>query len=641
MKPEIRMPRSRFARRNDDGFAMAIVVSIVLVMFIMLAAMILPLASDVTSSQRIREVVSERQLAESVLNELFSQAAKSSDLAQSFRMIGRVNPGVTSTVDTAGLTEGWAEFEPSSGTYKTCSSVQSLCYYYSPQITAGSPFVNVEVTTRSGCRADNTSCIYRRFQQSWRRRTFVDYAVFTDMETLQPELYGAAPGLRVVRPGGGAATFMTTIDALAKCAERPVGALPTIRNGLPDTRRRQATEDFTSPEYAADHFLFPHRPGNNPATPPDEFGVPAGQQPPDRRSEDCFDIAYTGTSSGDTINGPIHTNDYFFWICGSPKFTSTVEAGGDPALSASPPAAAIFHESTGAGCTAGSTPTGDGGGAVTAARGTFLKLPDRLGTYSALATVKLQPTSGTTVKIVLNGTTMSVDQGGGPTPYPVPKRGVVYVTGAVTDTLEIEGIAADATFVTEGNLVITGDITQPANSAGVTLGFVAAGSTTIKQTPSLIPGVKGPDRIIYGSFLSLTGGMSVDGWNDPAAATLTDHPTLHLHGAVIAKYRPVFGTYDKLGELKTGMHKDIQYPRNVADTEFLPPTPPYFVQPVNAVWVRLDLSETPIQAGSPGLTLKPASGPVTAQSGCQKDWPATTDVATGAPTAYIPHCLVN
>ena len=632
MKPEIGMPHSRFAGRTDDGFAMAIVVAIVLVMFIMLAAMILPLASDVTSSQRVRNVVSERQLAESVLNELFSQAAKSSDLAQSFRMIGRVNPGVTSTVDTAGLTEGWAEFDPSSGTYKTCSSVQVLCYYYSPQITAGSPFVNVEVTTRSGCRADNTACVYRRFQQSWRRRTFVDYAVFTDMETLQPELYGAAPGLRV-----GPATFMTTTDALAKCAERPVGALPTDRNGLPDTRRRQATADFTSPEYAADHFLFPHRAGGVPGGLPDEFGVPVGQQPPDRRSEDCFDIAYTGSATGDTINGPIHTNDYFFWICGSPNFTSTVEAGGDPALSASTPAAAIFHESTGAGCTAGSAPTG----AFSAARGTFLKLPDRLGTYNALATVKLQPTSGTTVKIVLNGTTMSVDQGGGPTSMTVPKRGVVYVTGAATDTLEIEGIAADVTFVTEGNLVITGNITQPPNSAGVTLGFVAAGSTTIKQTPSLIPGVKGPDRIIYGSFLSLTGGMSVDGWNDPAAAALADHPTLHLHGAVIAKYRPVFGTYDKTGDLKTGMHKDIQYPRNVADTEFLPPTPPYFLQPVNAVWVRLDLSETPIQAAYPGLTLKPASGPVTPQPGCQKDWPATTDVSVGAPTAYIPRCLVN
>jgi hypothetical protein len=185
--------------------------------------------------------------------------------------------------------------------------------------------------------------------------------------------------------------------------------------------------------------------------------------------------------------------------------------------------------------------------------------------------------------------------------------------------------------------VITGDITQ-SSGAGVTLGFVAQGSTTIKQTPGA-PGVTGPDRTIYGAFLSLTGGMSVEGWNDPAAAALASHPTLHLHGAVIANYRPVFGTYDKAGELKTGMHKDIQYPKDGAGNP-LPPTPPYFLEPVNAVWVRLDLSETPIQAGSPGpgLTLKPAEGPgVTApSSGCEKTWP-TGNAATG----YVPSCLVN
>jgi hypothetical protein len=635
MKQELGMPHSRFFRRTDEGFAMAIVVSIVLVMFIMLAAMILPLASDVTSSQRVRSIVSERQLAESVLNELFSQAAKSSDLSQSFRMIGRVNPGLTKTVDSAGPIAGWAEFNQTTGTYDSCLSVQSLCYYYSPQITAGSPFVTVEVTTRSGCRVDNTSCVYRRFQQSWRRRTFVDYAIFTDMETLQPELYGSSPGLRVQRPGGGAAKFMTTADALAQCAERPSGS--TDRGGLLDTRRRQTTADFTSPGYAADHYLFPHRAGGIPAGAIDELGA----QPADRRSEDCFDIAYTGSASGDTIDGPIHTNDYFFWICGSPKFTSTVEAGGDPALPSPPALAAdaIFHESKGAGCTAGATPTGSG----TAKIGPFLKLPDRLTSYGDLATLKLQPTVGNTVKIVLNGKTMSVDLGTGATSMPVPFRGVVYVNGAATDTLEIQGTAADVTFATNGNLLVTDDIFQSATSAGVTLGFVAAGSTTIRQTPSGIPGVKGPDRTIYGAFLSLTGGMSVEGWNDSTAAALPDHPTLHLHGAVIAKYRPVFGTYDASGDLQTGMHKDIQYPKNIAGTEPLAPTPPYFVQPVNAVWVRLDLSETPIKAGSPGLTLQPASGPIaTPSSGCEKIWPVSgVDVPTGAPAAYIPICLMS
>jgi hypothetical protein len=627
-----RMTRRLGNPRSDEGFAMALVITIVLIMFLMLAAMTIPMASDYGSSTRARSILSERQLAESVMNELFSESAKSSDLTNGFAMIGRVDSSATRSVDLAGEVAGWAEYDPTNGVFQTCSSFRKLCYYYTPQASNASPFVNVEVTTRSGCRSTRNGCVYRRFQQSWRRRSFVDYVVFTDMETLQPELYGT-PGLQVTRPSS-APLFMSTADATAQCAARPFAADYTLRDGLLDKSRRQTSPTATAPN---DKFLFPHRFGGLPSGAIDEFGPLPGT----RRSENCFDIAYTGSAGNlDTIEGPIHTNDYFFWICGSPKFTAVVEAGGDPALPDPAPAVdAIFHPSLGAGCNPSGTnvPTsGTVGLPVNARRGEYLELPVSLAAaaYDRIATVVLTPTIGNTVTITMTaGNTMTVDTGGGPTTgVAVPYRGVVYVKGAA-NTLEISGTGADVTFVADGNLSIVGDIEQPASSGNsITLGFVAGGSTTIKQDPVR--------RKIAGAFLSLTGGMSVEKWNDPAAATLAVHPTLELNGAIIAKFRPVFGTYDASGELKSGMHKAIRYPQD-ASGNLLPPTPPYFLQPLNAVWVRLDFSETPIQSGTPGLTPKPADPVVsTASPSCGTMWPSTS-LVPGGPTNYVPACLIN
>jgi hypothetical protein len=236
------------------------------------------------------------------------------------------------------------------------------------------------------------------------------------------------------------------------------------------------------------------------------------------------------------------------------------------------------------------------------------------------------------VSVTLAGKTMSVITGAGAVIMDVPYRGLVYVPG----DLQISGEANDVTFVASGNLIITGNITQAPGTRGVTLGFVAGGSTTIQQDST------GADRSVSGAFLSLTGGMLVDGWNDSAAAALVTHPTLHLTGAVIAKYRPVFGTYNASGDLQTGMHKDINYPLDAAGNK-LPPTPPYFLEPVNAVWVRLDLAETPIQAGRPGLTSRPMDGlaPIsTANGSCAKTWPVAIPATPHRPSAYIPACLI-
>jgi hypothetical protein len=638
--------------RNDEGFAMAVVISVILIMFIMLAAVTLPLSADVQSSIRLGKVAGDRQLAESVMNELFSQAAKSSDLNLGFRMVGRVDPGARS-VDNAGDTAGWAKYVPTTGSFEACGSITEQCFFYSPQLKRDSPFVTVEVTTRSACRANGTSCVFRRFQQTWRRRGFVDYVIFTDTETLQPELYGTVPTALVVKRGAEAAVPVDTAWAQNHCGSRLTETSPGVfatppppipmRDGFEDNSRRQ-----TKASAPLDYYLWPHRLGNDPLqSPPIENGL----QPEDRRHENCFEIAYTGVVGDlDKVRGPIHTNDYWFWYCGSPEFSDKVEATGDPHDGTT-----VFRKSTMSGCVAGGSPTGVGGVPLTTASvGPFLKLPDKLDIYATLAAPEntFSPTGGQRiVKILMVGDgTMRVTTNGA-TPaltdpaLTVPKRGVVRVrsnnpTAALPlnppNVLEIQGVGSDVTFVSEDDLKVTGDIKQPGlNPPGVTLGFVAGGSITINQTDRVaLPASRVMDRYVEGAFLSLKG-MSVQEWNKPEDAG-QPHPTLHLTGAIIAKYRPVFGTYDKDGVLQSGMRKDIRYPID-SKADQIPPTPPYFVQPVNAVWVRLDLSETPLLAGAPGLTAAPTSPPQPPPGAC----PPSVTWPTGESNSYVPSCLLN
>jgi hypothetical protein len=649
------MPKFALRYRNDEGFAMAVVISVILVMFIMLAAVTLPLSADVQSSIRLGKVADERQLAESVMNELFSQAAKSSDLNLLFRMVGRVDPGLN--VDEAGDIAGWAKYVPEEASFKACGAITELCFFYSPQLKPNSPFVTVEVTTRSACRADGTRCVFRRFQQTWRRRGFVDYVIFTDMETLQPDLYGKGPSALIVRRGSEPAVTVDVDWAKTHCGDRltetskdtfsaPVGPVPT-RDGFPDNRRRQSENAPSNPN---ERYLWPHRAGNDPSNPPtDELPADLLLQPTNRRHENCFDIAYTGSSVGDLdkITGPIHTNDFWFWYCGSPQFTNKVEATGDPSSAGPTVLKDILKRSTMSGCLAPGEPKDASGTTQPSfSKGPFLKLPDKLDNYAKLANDTFAPAAGTKVVeiLLLPNRKMKVSTDGSPasssTERDVPPRGVVRVLSsgdpAAPNVLKIQGEGSDATFVSEDDLTVTGDITSP-GTAGVTLGFVAGGSITINQTDRTeVP--RSMLRKVTGAFLSLKG-MSVQEWNLASDAG-KPHPTLQLTGAIIAKYRPVFGTYDKDGVLQSGMRKDIRYPTD-SKADQIPPSPPYFVQPVNAVWVRLDFSETPLLSATPGLTKAPTSPPTSTGVPCSPSWPDPATVVPPAPSAYVPGCLIT
>ena len=201
---------------GDEGYALPFVIAIVMVMFMVLAALMLPLTNDVVSVQRSRDIVASRQTAETVFNELFAQAAATSGTSLDFRMAGQVVPrnfGTTAapverSVDWAGPSAGWARINPTTGQFVPCApdGVGSgaipygsplwrqagvpdfACFYWSVSDVENGIRV-AEVTVRTGCDTDGSDCKYRRFQQRWKQRSFLNYLILTDQETIAPSQY--------------------------------------------------------------------------------------------------------------------------------------------------------------------------------------------------------------------------------------------------------------------------------------------------------------------------------------------------------------------------------------------------------------------------------------------------------------------
>jgi len=291
------------------------------------------------------------------------------------------------------------------------------------------------------------------------------------------------------------------------------------------------------------------------------------------------------------VNGPIHTNDPQFWVCGSPKFSALVEASSASPLKPYP------------------------GGCVTAApeatgivrKGTILPLPNSVTEFADITPASSRFAGAT--RFVLAGKTMSVTRANGSTTIEsVPSRGLVYVDGDLT----VEGAANGVTLVSSGAIHISGDLT------GIDIGLVAESDVVVAYSPSR--------RVVEASVLSRSGTIYNDGLRQaPPAGTI---PKLDFTGAMVSKFHPVSGLFDsKSSSLVSGMVSVMTYPA-------IAPNPPYFLEPVQAAWERVDFTEVPLGgdtvAVTSGLTGRPdrsVTGPTAA---------CTTGVA--APP-YLAACL--
>lgn len=527
------MRRLRRARTGDEGIALATAVVIVTIVFMLLAAVVLPVASDQATAVRSRRLTEARALADTVLNELFAEIGE--DPEADPVLAGRVSPGVQ--VGLAGPTAGWAHWDTDAAAAVPCPDITEPCFYYAidpparvaaeTSATAGDDYAVAEVTVRTGCNAAGQHCVQRRVQQRLKRRRLLDYALFTDFETLKPGLYETAAQ-----------------NAWAANA----------------CNRRADVNNLSSP----------------PRTAPD--GTPY-------RDGQCAEVVFIGFGAGasNLVKGPIHTNDPQFWVCGSPTFTGRVEATGDQPLVAFPLG----------GCVNQAT-------APAVAKVPVIPLPSSVTEFQDITPAAYRLTGP--VRVQLDGDAMGIYDAAGVRSLPVPRRGLVYVTGP----LEVAGAGHDVTFVSTQSIRIVGDLVSSDGGEGSNIGLVAADDVVID-----VPG----DVTVHASLLASNGSVYNARLRQPVTGTA---PRLTLRGAVIARYHPVSGLFEPAtGAIVSGMVSDLAYSSPA-------PNPPYFLEPVQALWERVDFTEVRLtdDALSDGLTPRPLDGRPTASPGCQSAAPA-------------------
>lgn len=308
----------------------------------------------------------------------------------------------------------------------------------------------------------------------------------------------------------------------------------------------------------------------------------------------CVVISFT---AGDSINGPMHTNDAFV-ICNNPTLG---RAPADPVEVSGPPkgwfsTSEVPH--SGSSCTGSSS---NFKGTYTA-NSPVITPPPSNAALNSIAGLKF---SGQ-VRICLSGTTMAVGAGKSCTDSPlysgpIPSNGVVYVSGTscptayspftVTypeksgcGTAYIHGeYSGQLTVATENDIVVDGNLIH--SGEGV-LGLVANNFVRVYHPYSsdLVSTQTGRGKCNSGS----NGPGSISNLRIDAAILAIEHSfivdhydcgaglgTLTVNGAIAMKYRGPVGTIGSAGYLKNYTYDDrLRYLQ-----------PPSFIEPAESDWV--------------------------------------------------------
>ncbi len=292
-----------------------------------------------------------------------------------------------------------------------------------------------------------------------------------------------------------------------------------------------------------------------------------GSSPP----QNCNKISFI---SGDSINGPLHSNDGLA-ICGQPNFGRT--SADQIEVSATSP---------------GWFPTCGGSN------------PKFTGTYRTGAPVLTPPPSNTQlatiaqppyvfsgqVHIALNGASMTVTTASGTVgPLPFPPNGVVYVENKTCSSsyspfettypnpsecgnVYVHGnYSGQLTIAAENDIVIDGAVT---NSGGGMLGLIANNFVRVYHPcPGGNNGAGSLSNLrIDAAILAINHSFIVDNYDCG-----NQLGTLSVTGAIAQKFRGPVGTFGGSG---TGYFKNYVYDDRLRYVE-----PPHFVDPVQSAWI--------------------------------------------------------
>ena len=298
----------------------------------------------------------------------------------------------------------------------------------------------------------------------------------------------------------------------------------------------------------------------------------SGRPPANSNRNYCAQIFFV---TGDSINGPLHTEDELA-ICGSPVFGRTSQDAIEVVASAP-----------------GHSAQGNGGCTDSPVfKGTYTPGANSLQPPPTDAQLKLiaQPAYQWTgqTHITLNGTSMTVINNGTTSTVPFPSNGVVYVSSsscpttytpfgvtypgaAGCGTVTVDGsYSASLTIASDNDVIIDGNIVH---SGSALLGLIAQNYVRIYH-----PCVNGTNQAgaitnpsADAAILALTGSFIVDNYNCGASLG-----TLTITGAIAQVFRGPVGTF---GNGTTGYIKNYTYDDRLREQE-----PPHFLNPIQAAW---------------------------------------------------------
>ena len=308
-----------------------------------------------------------------------------------------------------------------------------------------------------------------------------------------------------------------------------------------------------------------------------------GRQPPATGRNYCSQIFF---ASGDTINGPLHTEDQLA-ICGSPTFGRNSQ----DAIEVVAPAPGYSNQGN-SGCS--NSPVFKG---TYTAGANSIQPPPTNAQLEQIATSAYQWTGQTHIK--LTGSTMTVINNGQTyTNVALPSNGVVYVSSSTCSTtytpfnvtysnslgfptygdsgcgnVTVDGTySGSVTIASDNDIVIDGSITHTGNAL---LGLIAQNYVRVYHPCS---GTGGSNQTGYlsnpsidAAILALTGSFIVDNYDCGSQGQLGN---LNVFGAIAQVFRGPVGTVGSTGYLKSYVYDD-----RLREQE-----PPHFLNPIQAAW---------------------------------------------------------
>jgi len=296
----------------------------------------------------------------------------------------------------------------------------------------------------------------------------------------------------------------------------------------------------------------------------------------------CLHAYYT---TGDSVDGPVHTNGTYLYYCGSPSFPS------DEILQ---DVSGSWETSPPSGC--GSAPS------ITPSATPTIPFPQST-QISTLQQAAVPPyeSSDAPVQVLLGEyqtssgglaacssssgvPLLSID---GQSCIPYPPNGVIFATGSLT----VQGQAqAPITLVAEGDIDVTGNLTVPSGDQATDLvGLIAGGS--IELGPSSPEPMTIDAAMLAAGDSSCTGSHCGQIWNLYGATSCSGTcPTITVDGAAVSEWPMILGQYSpSSGAVTSGASLSISYNSALQTAE-----PPYFVQPTGTYWTLTPLRRVPV-----------------------------------------------